>query len=553
MFGIPTILSTLLIAALPASNDSVLLFLTTPGCVPCRQAAPLVEKLAKQGYPVQMIDASAHPDVVRKLGVNHFPTFLMLSQGKVVDRVVGGGDPVVLEPRILRMFESVVATAPKTSPSSSPAPTFAPVASAPMFETKATASSTFADPDAEINPLSAPFAPISSSLNPGSSQSERSPFPNPWEIAKGTEKTPPTPSAANPVASLGPETASLERDSLIESSVKLRVDDERGHSWGTGTIVDTRNGEALVLTCGHIFRESEGKGKIEVHLFNKNSTVRVYGSCIFYDTEIDLALVVIAPPRPVRAIPIAPASYQVGAGQNVMSVGCDGGANPTVRSHKILSLDRIRTADSCPLSFHYIQISGAPVGGRSGGGLFADDGYLIGVCNSADPAANDGHFVPPHIIRQVLAKKNLAAVFESPSLVDGNPIRRSAPGEATSNPAVASAAPLKSLSIPSNAFQPQPEPVAVRPLSQEEQEQAALEEIKRRAQDGDEVILIVRSKRNPEARPDMIVFNGPSDRIVDALAQHPKQSENGYDPVILSSDQSTISGAVPVSYPVEYR
>src|SRR5262249_5002871 len=34
--------------------------------------------------------------------------------------------------------------------------------------------------------------------------------------------------------------------------------------------------------------------------------------------------------------------------------------------------------------------AGLPVDGRSGGGLFTAEGYLIGICNAADPADNEG-------------------------------------------------------------------------------------------------------------------------------------------------------------------
>ena len=54
---------------------------------------------------------------------------------------------------------------------------------------------------------------------------------------------------------------------LIGSSVRLRVDDANGHSYGTGTIIDARSGEALVITCGHLFRDSQGKGPVMVELF----------------------------------------------------------------------------------------------------------------------------------------------------------------------------------------------------------------------------------------------------------------------------------------------
>jgi len=507
MFGVPTILSTLVLAALPTPSDTTLLFFTTPGCVACTQVAPLIQEFQRQGYPVRIIDAARQPEVVQRLGVNGFPTFVMLSGGEIIDRVVGGGEPIVMQPRILRMFESaaehqqkkvaqqapvvVPAVVSATTPIGSVVPAFAPIASS-----------------AESNVVPATLT------TPSSNESELSP---------------------------------------IASSVKLRVDDEQGHSWGTGTIIDTRNGEALILTCGHIFRESLGKGNVEVHLFNRNSSVRVYGECLYYDLDLDLALVVIKPPCPVRAIPVAPAVYRVLTGQQVLSVGCDGGADPTVRTHSVLSTDRIGTPNDAPTPFHYIQISGAPVGGRSGGGLFGEGGYLLGVCNTADPVANDGHFVPPHIIRHFLQQKNLSAVYEEPSLTDPNPIHRTAES-ATTAPKVAAFPLLKPLTVVSDSV-PTPtreHQVPNRSDGISDIEQATLDEIKRRTQDGDEVILIVRSRRNPEVPSDVIVLNGISDQFIETLAKQPKPS-GLYDPVVLPSVPSSTPGAVPVTYPVQHR
>ena len=500
MFGIPTILSTLVLAALPTSPDTTLLYVTTPGCVSCDQVAPLVQELQQQGYPTQIVDAAQLPEVAQRLGVNSFPTFLMLSGGEIVDRVVGGGDPIVMKPRILRMFESAAEHQQKKN--SPQAPAVIPAVMPPTMPAGSVVPA--------FTPNTGPPSIVPAAFT--------APPPKEWEF------------------------------SPIASSVKLRVDDEGGHSWGTGTIIDTRNGEALILTCGHIFRESQGKGNIEVHLFNKNSSVRVYGHCLHYDLDLDLALVYFIPPCPVRAIPVAPAACLVRTGQQVLSVGCDGGADPTVRTHSILSTDRISRRD-IPTPFHFIQISGAPVGGRSGGGLFGEEGYLLGVCNTADPVANDGHFVPPHIIRHFLQQKNLSAVYETPSRIDPNPIQRTAE-TVTAAPKVASFQPFKPLTVVSDSVpmpvQGTPPPSLSAGIS--DVEQATLDEIKRRTQDGDEVILIVRSRRNPEVPSDVIVLNGISDQFLEAVAKQPKPS-GPYGPVILPP----AAGAVPVTYPVLHR
>ena len=423
--------------------------------------------------------------------------------------------------------------------------------------------------------------------------------------------------------STAPATAPMP---LIASSVKLRVDDSSGHSWGTGTIIDTRQSphshtgqEALILTCGHIFRESQGQGHVEVHLFGENSTVRVYGRCVFYDLEIDLALVAVAPPIPVRAIPIAPEGYQILPFQQVWSVGCDHGGHPTVRTHQIMSTDRISTTRENRVPFHYVQVSGAPVSGRSGGGLFSANGYLIGVCNTACPTVNDGHFVPPHMIRHVLDRTGLAFVYQNPSL--GEPLQPTTPPTAlvALTPLVplapleptTIAPPMAMASVPAPMFadnqgsmgqdnmnrddaeaiviirsQRNPEipsdviamngasarfldalvnnpaqsvsAQSVPALGQggmSREEQATLEEITRRKQDGAEVIVIIRSPRNPEIPSDVFVLNGASDRFLDALANSPMQPASpSYNPVIFSSHDAPArtAGRQPVSFPVRH-
>ncbi|MDR0870468.1 MAG: trypsin-like peptidase domain-containing protein [Planctomycetaceae bacterium] len=464
-FRISLVLFFAVCAKISAASEPSLLLVTTPNCPACIQVAPLVQQLISEGYPVETIDASKFPELVRdQLKVESFPTFLMCANEQIVDRVVGGGDPTALKPRILYMFE---------------------------------------------------------------------------KAGKKIENT----AKGEPILN--------SQFSILSSSVKLRVDAENSHSWGTGTIIDTRQGEALILTCGHIFRDSQGKGNVEVHLYSGNSEQKVFGRCLFYDLEIDLALLTITPPGPVQAVPIAPVNYTLTANQKALSIGCDSGANPTVREHRILSTDRIGTPLSNKVPFHYIQVSGAPVSGRSGGGLFSEDGYLLGVCNTADPVENDGQFVPPEMIRLVLQKMNLADIYQKPSLKD----ERKDEHLAGASGRITELQPFETeVSAPA-------EPAAKQLTVPE---RATLEEIKRRAQDGDEVILIVRSRRNPEIPSDVIVLNGTSDQFLNALTKQDWNSteKSDYNPVIMSSHEPVpavpapavaaqpLSGQRPVSFPV---
>jgi hypothetical protein len=53
------------------------------------------------------------------------------------------------------------------------------------------------------------------------------------------------------------------------------------------------------------------------------------------------------------------------------------------------------------------------VQGRSGGGLFAIDGTLIGVCNAADPADNEGLFAALPSIHDQLDETGLSFVYRN--------------------------------------------------------------------------------------------------------------------------------------------
>ena len=67
------------------------------------------------------------------------------------------------------------------------------------------------------------------------------------------------------------------------ATVRLRVFDGHGYGAGTGTIIDTHGEEALVLTCGHLFRDTKGEGKIEVDLFIDGQVETVIGQLIDYE------------------------------------------------------------------------------------------------------------------------------------------------------------------------------------------------------------------------------------------------------------------------------
>jgi len=266
--------------------------------------------------------------------------------------------------------------------------------------------------------------------------------------------------ASNTVPASVPESAQgggSDTGALVAATVRLRTRNGNQTDCGTGTLIhsNTKNGnnEGLILTCGHLFRDSQGKGPVEVDLFDasgkRQSTVT--GECVWYDADLDIGFVGIPLPGPIQAAPLAAPGYLPQAGMTTVSVGCTGGEDPTVWTHQIVSTDRkfhqsVR-ADTGDEPFYYIEVANAPKQGRSGGGLFVQDGSgryaLLGICNAGDTTTNEGYFLPSSVIyHQLSANRNLAFVYEeilqasSSNPGTGNPAANHSVFDAALQPAV---------------------------------------------------------------------------------------------------------------------
>lgn len=172
-------------------------------------------------------------------------------------------------------------------------------------------------------------------------------------------------------------------EQLIAASVRLKVADATGNGYATGTIIARSGQEALVVTCGHVFRDSQGQGRILVDTFGRQPQRGLPGNLIGYDESSDVGLVAVTIPCDFEPAPLAPIDHALVAGSPTTSVGCDHGADPTARISRLNGTNKFAGPPN-------LQVAGQPVQGRSGGGLFSADGYLIGVCNAADPQDDEG-------------------------------------------------------------------------------------------------------------------------------------------------------------------
>lgn len=441
-----------LMVALSGVGETVLLDFQAPWCAPCRSMESTMTELERAGYPVRKVDTDRERSLATQYNVSSIPCFVLLVDGKEAGRIVGASRRAEL----LALFARANIKPHGGGVARGQSPDHTPSTSVP---------SAVADD---------PLTPARSDRGDADE-------------------------SAGPAAGGAPSSAVNPQD-LILASVRLTIEDATGFSYGTGTLIDSRQGEALVLTCGHIFRDSQGKGRITVDLFGPDAPQKLPARLIAHDLKNDVGLVSIRPGVPVSVAPVAPQGQRVARGDKVITVGCNNGKAATAITTKITGIDKFIGSPN-------LQVAGLPVQGRSGGGLFTADGLVIGVCNAADPADHEGLFAALGAIHDQLDKAGLSAVYQDrptrqqPRLVatSSTPakvvVRGASPGNAA-NPFAASAAQAGGLS---------------------EAERAALAAMQQQG-DNAEVICIVRSLDNPQAKTEVIMLDRASTAFLKQLA-----------------------------------
>lgn len=443
----------LLVAAISASGETVLLDFSSEHCGPCRQMVPSVQRLETAGYPIRRIDIERSPMWAQQYNVSLIPCFVMVANGREVGRITGATS----YDQLVRLYESAG---------------FVP-------DSRRDDSLRLQSPDRPGDDFALPDRSRPSEFN----------SPGTRNLYEPTPAVPPGPRPIEERRTL--DSAQAIQQLALQATVRLKVEDPDGNSFGTGTIIDVHGDEALIVTCGHIFRDSGGKGRITVDL-NVPDGQPVPGHLIAYQAEQrDIGLVSIRPGVPVTAMRVAPAGYRPVRGARVFSVGCDHGQRPTIRESQIASLDKYRDP--------YVVVAGHPVDGRSGGGLFSDEGLLIGVCNAADLDDDEGLYAALDTIHGQLAQIGQRQLFEaSPTAIaeipPAAPPRRG--GEPPANN-------LRSVDQPDVAS----------------------------ANDQDfELLLFVRPRNNPAARTEPVVIDNLSPELVARLqAEIRERSRNVAD------------------------
>ena len=223
------------------------------------------------------------------------------------------------------------------------------------------------------------------------------------------------------------------------------------------------------------------------------------------DLDRDLGLVSIRPGGPVRVAPVAPKGQPLARGDQVVSVGCNNGKAATAVPSRITAIDKF-------LGSPNLQVAGLPVEGRSGGGLFTADGQVIGVCNAADPTDNEGLYAALAAIHTQLDEAGLTAIYTHPAKTIASEVA------AAGAPAMPASMPPARLPTPSAMRETaSPQGAAIAAAALNDAQRAAIAQLQKQ-DDNAEVICIVRSLGNPQAKSEVIMFDHASAALLKQLA-----------------------------------
>jgi len=309
MFSLLMMIGQTIVGNLPAthaqsalSNQPHLYFFTSDGCAPCEIVKPSIAKLADAGYPTTTIHVRKQPQWAQHFKITRTPTVVLVQN----EHVVGRREGMIRYDELLDWFKTINYR-PQTAAAESFVPESKPASQA--VGTKVVLD----DQKSFDNQNSSGGVASSQKL---SANGFRSPT-----MHQGTAR---------------PSNAAEAR--AMAATVKLQVEDPEGISYATGTVIHSHQNESLVMTCGHVFRDSNGTGVIQAHYgFDQPSQRSGPGELIFYDADArDIALVVIKTQgRPLPSVEVASRKTIVSKGDKAFSIGCDNGESPTIRHTQI--------------------------------------------------------------------------------------------------------------------------------------------------------------------------------------------------------------------------
>lgn len=505
----------LVLASTPAPRGEVLDF-SAKWCGPCQQVAPLVARLERDGLPIRSVDVDQHRDLAQRFNVTAMPTFVLVVDGKEVDRHVG------------MMGESDLRAWLNRIPSGTPTPQVAQTGA-----TTGAAQGYVADPNVRLGtPKPLQVADAGRRNTPADFQvreepqrtqpAQEQPRGGLLGLFGGRRSEPEV--QAEIRASDAPLNEVAPKSTPMAASVRLRVTVDGRINLGSGTVVACDAGKALIVTCGHIFRGFSDDSVIEVNLFEGNTERSIGGRLVKFDAEADVGLVMVETDHPLPTAPVARDVQRAQAQESVLNIGCSGGQPPTAAEVIVTEVNPYIGADN-------LECTGVPVQGRSGGGLFRSSGELVGVCIAADPDRKRGVYAGLLAVHELLEQTGYASLFRTPDTATAvaSEFPVSTPGDMLASNAP-SAAPASGGSL-LDALAPADDGSMRQPLSPRDGSVVSLDQsaphpaptatgtpihLGPEADDA-EIVCIIRSRSQPASASQVVIIHQASPKMLSYL------------------------------------
>lgn len=333
-----------------ANRGLTILSFSATWCGPCRTMEPRIASLEKAGYPVREIDIDREKATATKYNVSAVPTLVLTDRdGNQLKRIVG-----------VRTANEIAAW--------------------------------YTEEYRKLGPIAEP--------------------------------------ASDPQAARPPPESTKDSWQTSCRIVNLKVTEngDQPTCYGSGTVIGSSDTEAIILTCAHIFDltgkvrppVSEFSGKIQVNVSDgkpiddgkargQHTTLdRTYvGSPIDYDYGMDVGLVKITTTDRLPFSRVVPKSWTPKVGMAMHVVGCAEAQEPSRFETTIRNPDH----GAPGAAYRAIQCERSPAQGRSGGGLFTEDGLLAGVTDFMSPTDNSGLYAHPKSIYAILDRNDLSGLY----------------------------------------------------------------------------------------------------------------------------------------------
>ena len=463
--------------ALGATPRGVVYEFTASWCGPCQQMSPMVSRLERQGYPIHKIDVDQHRDFAAKYRVTSIPAFVLVVDGKEVQRIVG----TTSESRLRQMFAKIPREAPPAK------------ADTILASNRSTAASTQKE-----KVTSRPKMPKFRVPFLGNAEEE------PADISDATVR-----------ANIGDENSApaiSKVASPMDASVRIRANSGGGINYGSGTIISSDGDRTMVLTCGHICRGMAKDSTMEIDIFAGKQRKTYVAKVVAYNEKADVGLLEFPTDEIFPHIPVAGPGQGVQKGDSVASVGCGGGDAPTLQQHQVVSLNRYLGPDN-------IECTGEPIEGRSGGGLFNADGSLVGVCFARDPQDHRGLYAGLAPIQQLLDRCKLTHLYQESdmeSTTESNaPLIADNTASQDEEIVIEDESPAERIYTPEDlqGAVAASEAAAMNELVAGGTDIDALQEALSKVGEA-EVVCVVRPIKNPRAASRVVILNRASDKFV---------------------------------------